>query len=185
MSATLELKPIPEAAPAAPAASQEPDILAIVKAQIEGGADMAKLTALYLKLRNKKKDLDTLAKQKAAPLTASMDLIEAKFLATMQELGTDSLKNASGTPYKTIKTSITIADGPAYMDFVLTRALAGLTVSDAAKEKIKEAMIESGQLSLIEARAAKTAVEQLMMETQMLPDGLAKRDEVAVNVRAD
>lgn len=180
---TMELKPIPTAA-----ASVKPpagvDVRAVVTKAIEGGAPIDQITAIYLKLRNAKKDLDEQAKAKARPITEALDAIESHFLAKMNELGVDSLKNEAGTPYRSERVSITVADNSAFVDYVLTRALLALQVSDAAREKVKEAIIESGQLALIEARASKTAVEALLEETQELPPGLNRRVEATVNVRA-
>ncbi len=188
MTAILELNPIPgtEAAPAE-AAPKKPasPVLGIVKQYIAKDSDMATLTSLYIKVRNSKADLTAQAKEKLAPINESLELLENHFLAKMLEMGVDSLKNANGTPYKTTKTSIKTADAPAYLDFVLTRALADLPLTDAAKAKIKEHMLDSGQMMLLETRAAKLAVEALMEETKELPTGLERRDEVAVNVRAD
>ena len=186
MTATLELKPIPgtESAPVE-TPKAPPSVLDIVTNAVNGGADMAALTSLYLKVRNAKSDLSAQAKKRMAPLDESMELLENTFLAKMTEMGVDSLKNANGTPYKTTKTSITTADAPLYVDFVLTRAMAGLPLTDAAKEKIKQAMIDSGAMMLLETRPAKLAVEALVEETKVLPPGLNQRKEFAVNVRAD
>lgn len=192
MTTTLQLNPIPaagaEAAPAASAATTKPaagvNVVDIVKKGIESGADAATLTGLYLKLRNAKKDLDEQAKSKTKPLVEALDMIENHFLTKMNEMGVDSLKNAAGTPYKQESVSITVADNSAFVDFVLSRALQALPVSEAARESIKNAIIESGQLALIEARASKTACETFLEETQELPAGLNRRSEFKVNVRA-
>lgn len=186
MTATLELKPIPADAAAKPAdaAPAAPTVADLVRKYIASGADVSVLTGLYLKLRGSKKDLDEQAKKKTAPVVEGMDLIETHFLAKMLELGVDSLKNEAGTPYKTEKVTVTVADNSAFIDYVLTRALAGLAVTDAAKEAIKNVLIDSGQLALIEARASKSAVEALLEETQELPAGLNRRVEAAVNIRA-
>lgn len=197
MSAVLELNPIPAAAPKskkaaapaaaetpAPAAATAPSVVDIVKNGIATGADIATLTGLYLKLRAAKQDLDKQAKAKLAPLNEAMDLIEGHFLEKMNEMSVDSLKNAAGTPYKQESVSITVADNSAFVDYVLTRALSGLQVTDAAKEAIKNAIIDSGQLALIEARASKTACEAYLEEMQELPAGLNRRSEFKVNVRA-
>lgn len=185
MTATLELKPIPAEPAQAPApATAAPTVVDIVKNGIATGADVATLTGLYLKLRAAKQDLDKQAKAKLAPLNESMDLIENHFLAKMNEMSVDSLKNAAGTPYKQESVSITVADNSAFVDFVLTRALQGLQVTDQAKEAIKNVIIDSGQLALIEARASKTACESYMEEVGELPAGLNRRSEFKVNVRA-
>lgn len=188
MTATLELKPIPTGdadvggTQAAPAAA--PTVADTIRAAIAAGADAATLTRAYLKMRAAKADLEDQAKKKLAPIKDSMEQIENHFLAKMLEMGVDSLKNAEGTPYKTTKTSVTVADNSAFVDFVLTQALSGLPVSEEARNKIKQAMIESGQLALIEARASKTACEAYLEETHELPAGLTRRAEVAVNIKA-
>lgn len=192
MATKLELNPIPSAeqqapapAPAAtPPAATAPSVADIVQNAIASGTDVAALTTLYLKLRGAEADLKDQAKKKLAPIQTGMELIENHFLAKMNELGVDSLKNAAGTPYKTEKTSITVADNSAFVDFVLTRALSGMPLKDEAKVAIKSAIIESGQLALIEARASKTACEQYLQEMRELPAGLNRRSEFAVNVRA-
>lgn len=190
MTATLELRPIPDVAPApvaepaAAAPQAAPSIADLVKKYIDSGADVSVLTALYLKLRNSKKDLEEQAKKKIAPLNAGMDMIENHFLAKMLEMNVDSLKNEAGTPYKSEKVSITVADNSAFVDYVLDRALQALPVTPEARNAIKNAMIDSGQLALIEARACKSAIEALMGETQELPPGLNHRVEATVNVRA-
>lgn len=187
MAATLELKPIPGADAGANPTTDKPappTVDRLVQAAIDAGKDISYLTAMYLKLRDGKKDLETQAKKKTAPITAGLDLLENHFLAKMLELKVDSLKNEKGTPYKSEKVSITVADNEAFVDYVLDRALSGLPIKPEMKAVIKTAMVESGQLALIEARACKSAIEALMEETKELPPGLNHRVEATVNVRA-
>lgn len=197
MAAILELNPLP--AGDAPVAAQAPapaaavvntapgpgtTLLDIVQRAVQAEKpDMPLLTSVYVKLRNTKKDLDEQAKTKTRPLVEGMELIEACFLAKMLELGVDSLKNERGTPYKTEQVSITVADNATFMDFILTRALEALPVSEQARVAIKSAIVESGHLALLEARASKSAVEALLEETKELPPGLNRRVEAKVNVR--
>lgn len=187
MSAVLELKPIPvgEAKVAeTPAAVAAPTVFDQITHLIESGADIASLTRVYLKLRDTKKDLDGQLKTKVAPLVLAMDAIETHFLAKFLEMGVDSVKTPHGTPYTSNVSSVTVADNGAFLDFVLARALSGLPLSDAAKETVKAAMLDSGALSLVEARAAKSAVEAYLEETQELPPGLNRRVETRLNIRA-
>lgn len=190
MTTKLELNPIPgEAAPATTPANTAPSagttVVDIVQRQLAANSpSMETLTATYLKLRNAEKDIKDQAKARIAPVAQAMALIEAFMLEKMNELGVDSLKNAAGTPYRSERTSVTLADAPVFLDFVLDRALQALPVKEEAREAIKTAMIESGQLSLLEARPSKTAVEALLEETQELPPGLNRRVEATVNVRS-
>lgn len=190
MATNLELNPIPAAdAPAAPSANVAPPngttVLDIVERLLAADKpNMVTLTSTYLKLRNAKKDIDTQAKERTSPITQAMDRIEGFMLATMNELNTDSLKNEAGTPYRAEKVSVTLADAPVFLDYVLDRALQALPVKPEAREAIKNAMIESGQLCLLEARPSKSAVEALLEETNELPPGVNRRVEATVNVRA-
>lgn len=177
---TLELNPIPTEQEAQPA----PSLVDIVGHHIENGTDVSELTALYLKLRDAKSDLQAQAKERMAPINQGLEMIETHFLSLMLDMKVDSLKNEAGTPYKSEVPSVTVADNSAFMDFVLTNALAGLQVSEEAREAIKNHMIESGHLALIEARASKSAVEAYLEETKELPPGLNRRVDVRVNVRA-
>lgn len=145
--------------------------------------DMATLTQLYLKLRNAKKDIDEQAKAKTRPLTEGMERLESFFLQKMEELGVDALKNDAGTPYRTTKVSVTVADTSVFMEYILDKALESLPIKPDAKEVIKNAMLDSGHFALLEARASKTAVEAYLEETDELPPGLNRRVEAAVNVR--
>lgn len=188
MATKLELNPIPGEADAPVQNTTPPTgttVVDIVQRQLSAEEpSMVTLTATYLKLRHAKKDIDEQAKTRTAPITQAMDLIEGFMLGKMNELGVDSLKNESGTPYRSERVSVTLADAPAFMDFVLDRALQALPIKPEAREAIKEAMIESGQLALLEGRPSKSAVEALLEETQELPPGLNRRVEATVNVRS-
>lgn len=181
--ATLELNPIPAQAKTAPAPGTT--VVDIVERLLASDKpNMVQLTTTYLKLRNAKKDIDAQAKERTGPITQAMDRIEAFMLEKMNELGTDSLKNEAGTPYRAESVSVTLADAPVFLDFVLGRALQALPIKPEAREAIKQAMMDSGQLSLLEARPSKSAVETLLEETNELPPGLNRRVEAKVNVRA-
>lgn len=190
MATVLALNPIPEGIPGSDApevqetAAPDSPVVTLVKKLIADKAPVSTMTQWYLKLRNADADLKKQYGIKRAPITGSMELIENHLLAVMNELQVDSLKNEAGTPYKTEKVTVSVADNAAFMDFVLTRALSGLPVEDHVKAVIKNAMVESGQLALFEARAAKTAVEALVEETKVLPPGLNRTSVYAVNVRA-
>lgn len=191
MSAVLELKPIP-GAEGAPAAAEPPkrtildevkDVIAATEKE-GSGVTMGTLTSLYIRLRDAKKDIDEQAKAKTSPLSQSMDALESYFLQQFTKLGVDSVKTEAGTPYKSEKTSVTVADNEAFVSWVLGKALEGLPVTPEAREAVKTAIMDSGALAYIESRASKTAVEAYLEETKALPPGLNRRVEATVNVRA-
>lgn len=185
MASVLELNPIPETQDAGQEAPKAaPPIDAMVESMIKTNPGMASLTKLYLRLRGAHDDIKRQATERMAPINHGMELLEAHFLDQMNTLKVDSLKNEAGTPYRSTRVSITVADNSAFVDFVLTTALESLPIADEAREKIIQAITESGMFALIEARASKSAVEAYLEETSELPPGLNRREESTVNVRA-
>jgi len=183
---TLELAPIPEAedAPQQDAVAPESPVVTIVRQAIEAGEGMDKLTGLYLKLRGGADDLKKQLSAKMAPINKAMDMIENHFLAKMNEMGVENLKNANGTPYKTIAVSVSVADNEAFVSYVLLNSLGDLPLNEETKHKIVEAMKNNGAFALIESRASKSAVEAQLEATGELPPGLNRRVEVKVNVKS-
>lgn len=90
-----------------------------------------------------------------------MEVLEAKLLKGFEKLGVDSAKTPFGTAYTTHRTSVTVADKEVFMKFVRAE----------------------GEWELMEARAAKLAVEHYVEMHGNLPPGLSMTEEVVVNVR--
>jgi hypothetical protein len=97
-----------------------------------------------------------------APLNDKMDKLEAKLLDVFNKTGMDSVKTENGTAYTAVRTTASIADREAFMDYV----------------KANE------EWSLLEARASKTAIEQFRDSNNgELPPGINIRSERVVNIR--
>ena len=119
------------------------------------------LVGKYLKLRELKKQKEEAYKQDVAPVSEMMDKLEMLFLQRMNEAGLESLPTKHGTPYKTKRTSVTVADWESSLPFIRTNEL----------------------WHLLERRVSKTAVQQYVEEHGDLPPGLNWREEIVVNVR--
>lgn len=123
---------------------------------------LSEAVSLYIKLRDKKAEMKAAMEEQIKPLQEKMDLLEAKLLAAFQSTGVDSVKTEHGTAYMSVRTTASIADRDAFMSFV----------------KAHE------EWSLLEVRAAKTAVEQFRAANDdTLPPGINIREERVVNVR--
>jgi phage host-nuclease inhibitor protein Gam len=117
---------------------------------------------MYIKMRDKKAQMKAEFDEKVAPLNEKMEKLEVKLLQAFQTLGMDSVKTEFGTAYTTVRTSASVADKDAFMNFVK----------------------EQGEWSLLEIRAAKLAVEQFRdANDNELPPGISIREERVVNVR--
>lgn len=122
---------------------------------------LSELVAKYIELRDKKYELKHQYDFKVAKLDEVLDKIENKLLEVFDGAGMDSVKTEFGTAYASTRSTASVADREAFMNFV--------------KEK--------QEWSLLEIRAAKLAVEQYKAANEDLPPGINWREERVVNVR--
>jgi phage host-nuclease inhibitor protein Gam len=123
---------------------------------------LSEAVSLYIQLRDKKAEMKAEFDATIAPLNEKMDRLEAKLLDVFNKTGMDSVKTENGTAYTAVRTTASIADREAFMDYV----------------KANE------EWSLLEARASKTAVEQFRDSNNgELPPGINIRSERVVNIR--
>jgi phage host-nuclease inhibitor protein Gam len=123
---------------------------------------LSEAVSLYIQLRDKKAEMKAEFDASIAPLNEKMDKLEAKLLDVFNKTGMDSVKTENGTAYTAVRTTASIADREAFMEFV----------------KANE------EWSLLEARASKTAIEQFRDSNNgELPPGINIRSERVVNIR--
>ncbi|MGZ5165710.1 MAG: hypothetical protein ACXWCQ_34885, partial [Burkholderiales bacterium] len=85
-------------------------------------ADVAKRIQQYVQLRDTIKKLDDEHKKKMAPYRETLDKLNAVLLAHLHSINGDSVATEHGTVYRSEKKSASIADGTAFMDFVIANA---------------------------------------------------------------
>lgn len=117
--------------------------------------------AIYIKMRDKKAQMKADFDASVAPLNEKMEMLEAKLLDVFNKTGMDSVKTEFGTAYTTTRVTASVADREIFMNYVKT----------------------NGEWSLLEVRAAKTAVEQFRSIHDDIPPGISMREERVVNVR--
>lgn len=123
---------------------------------------LSELVAKYIEIRDKKSKLKEEYDTKLAKIEEALNRIECKFLEVFDQAGMDSVKTEFGTAYSSTKTSATIADREAFMEFVKNH----------------------DEWPLLEVRCSKTAVEQYKdAHENVLPPGINWRAERCVNVR--
>jgi phage host-nuclease inhibitor protein Gam len=123
---------------------------------------LSEAVTLYIQLRDKKAQMKSDFDASVAPITEKMDKLEAKLLDVFNKTGMDSVKTEHGTAYTAVRTTASVADREAFMDFV----------------KANE------EWSLLEVRASKTAIEQFRdSNDNELPPGVNIRSERVVNIR--
>lgn len=123
---------------------------------------LSEAVTLYIQLRDKKAEMKSEFEASVAPINDKMEKLEAKLLDVFNKTGMDSVKTEHGTAYTAVRTTASIADREAFMEFV----------------KANE------EWSLLEVRASKTAVEQFRdSNDNELPPGVNIRSERVVNIR--
>jgi phage host-nuclease inhibitor protein Gam len=123
---------------------------------------LSEAVSLYIQMRDKKAQMKSDFEASIAPLNEKMDKLEAKLLDVFNKTGMDSVKTEFGTAYATTRTTASVADREAFMDYV----------------KANE------EWALLEVRTSKTAVEQYRSANDNeLPPGVNLREERVVNIR--
>jgi phage host-nuclease inhibitor protein Gam len=123
---------------------------------------LSEAVTLYIQLRDKKAQMKSDFDASVAPINDKMEKLEAKLLDVFNKTGMDSVKTEHGTAYTAVRTTASVADREAFMDFV----------------KANE------EWSLLEVRASKTAIEQFRdSNDNELPPGVNIRSERVVNIR--
>ena len=123
---------------------------------------LSEAVSLYIRLRDKKAEMKSDFDASVAPINEKMDKLEAKLLDVFNKTGMDSVKTEHGTAYTAVRTTASVADREAFMDYV----------------KANE------EWSLLEVRASKAAVEQFCESNDnALPPGVNMRSERVVNIR--
>lgn len=124
-------------------------------------ATIADLVGSYIKLRDRKKELDTAHKQRVTDLDNLMGQIEARLRQHFTETGAESVRTEEGTAYSSIKTSVRVVDSDVFRAFIETQQA----------------------WAMLDARANKTAVEAYLEEKGELPPGLDVSRIQTVNIR--
>jgi hypothetical protein len=122
---------------------------------------LSEVVEKYIELREQKSQLKADYDAKVSKIEANMTKIEGKLLEIFELTGMDSVRTRSGTAYASVRSSASVADREAFMDYV----------------KANE------EWPLLEVRASKLAVEQYKSVNQELPPGINWREERVVNIR--
>jgi hypothetical protein len=110
----------------------------------------AAATEMYIKLRDTKKEKDEEHKKSLVKLVAAMDRLEGALLEFLDASGGQNFASASGTVYKSVQLSTTVADKDAFMAFVK----------------------ETDQYEALDIKANKTFVKDYLEENEEAPPGV-------------
>lgn len=124
-------------------------------------ANVETIVAAYIQVRDQKAELKAKQAEEMKRFDEALDKLEGMALAALQQAGAESLRTSAGTVYQSTRTSATVADKSAFMDYVK----------------------DTGAYDLLDVRANKTAVEDFLSQHQDTPPGVVIRREVTVGFR--
>jgi len=122
---------------------------------------MDELVAAYVKLRDRKKEMENRLKKDLEPIVEAMAKLEAHFLLHMQSNGVTSFATVNGTAYQSRQPSVSVADWEVFFKWAMA----------------------SDQLGMLVRGANKAAVAAYAEETETVPPGLNFSQALTVNVR--
>lgn len=131
------------------------------------------LIKAYVALRDKKAEAKAAFVESMKPVESGLHAIECEMLKRMGDSGVDSMKTSSGTAYKSVRTTVSVSDKSAFLDFVVANTVKAL--ADGADP------IEA--FDLLDVKANKTGVEMFLEANQELPPGVNMRREEVVGFR--
>ena len=117
--------------------------------------------AQYVGLRDKIKALDDAHKEKMKPFREMLETLGGVLLDHLKNQAADSVSTPSGTVYKTVKNSASIADGTAFWNFV----------------------VENNEWDLIDKKANVSAVQDFIEAHSSPPPGVNFSSVITVGVR--
>ena len=132
--------------------------------EVPGPVDAAKLVSMYVKARDKVEEIDKAAKANKKPFEDAMAKIEVILLGQLAKQNADSVATSNGTFFKSKKVSVTVGDKDSFIAWIRSDLDTRLDYADL--------------------RAAKTNIVSFKdANNGALPDGIAYREEVTVQVR--
>lgn len=123
--------------------------------------NLDKIVERYVKLRDRKTQMDAAHKAAVAEIANAMERLENAFKTTLDKMGVEAVRTEHGTVFKSISTSVTVADKVAF----------------------KEYLQETGNWELADIRAGKAAIEHFRQENDDLPPGINWRQAITIGVR--
>ena len=141
----------------------------------------------YIAIRDKKAELAAKHSEELRPFNDAMETIERWLLQKLNEQGLDSFKCSSGTAYKTVHTSVTMADADIFKRYVVRQAVDSLleymqSTESSDEEALTTVILSSPAMALFEIRSAKKEVQERMDQGESVP-GLNISKTATVGVR--
>jgi hypothetical protein len=128
----------------------------------QAAVPLEKLTRIYIKMRDKKAELEAELENQIGKLENDMGTVKTAILNHMKSLGVESLRTDAGTVYRTVRTKYSTSDWESMGKFIL----------------------EHGVPELLEKRIQQTNMRVFLEENpDLLPPGLNSNMEYSVTIK--
>lgn len=111
---------------------------ATAEAQVTPTVALDEVVSRYIKLRDKKAELESAHKKAVEPINTAMERCEAYLLNTLNGMGVESVKTPFGTAYTKTAVSATVADWPSLLEFIKANDLWPMLKRDVTKSVVQE-----------------------------------------------
>jgi hypothetical protein len=108
--------------------------------------DLDKLTAIYLKMRDKRDDMRREAEAQEKELAEQMDIIEAEMLEVCKQMNADSVRTPHGTIIRSVKSRYWTNDWDSMYTFIEETSAFGLLEKRIHQTHMKEFLGENPDL---------------------------------------
>lgn len=100
--------------------------------------DYAQLTAVYVKIRNRRSEIKRAYEEEDDTLKAQLATIEGHLLGHLNATGSESVRTEHGTFYRQEEVKPNIVDDLVFYDYIQTNALAG----EALERRVKVGFVK-------------------------------------------
>lgn len=108
--------------------------------------DLAKLTSIYIKIRDKRADIKRMFEAEDTDLKEQMDVLEAQMLDVCKEMNADSIRTPHGTIMRSVKSRYWTNDWDSMHTFIAEHHAFGLLEKRLHQTHMKEFLEENPDL---------------------------------------
>lgn len=114
--------------------------------EVAAPVDLGKLTAIYIKIRDKRADNKRDFEAADADLKEQMEVLEAQMLDVCKEMNADSIRTPHGTIIRSVKSRYWTNDWDSMYDFIEEQGAFGLLEKRLHQTNMKEFLAENPEL---------------------------------------
>lgn len=105
-----------------------------------------KLASVYIKMRDKRKELSAAFEAEDSRIEAQMDMVAEELLKLCKDIGADSIKTAAGTVFRSVRTRYETTDWESMYNFILEHDIPQVLERRISTTNMKQFLDENPEL---------------------------------------